>query len=201
MIIQAGFREEDKDTAAALYWEAFGEKLGFAMGPKPKGIAFTRSVIRADHGISATSDEGALLGIVGFKTTKGALVDGNFTDLRAVYGFFGAIWRTAILSLLERDEENKRFLMDGIFVTEAARGQGVGQALLTAVCNEAHQRGYKEIRLDVIDTNPRARALYERFDFHAEKTMQLGPLRHFFGFSAATTMVKALNSNSETCEN
>jgi len=82
--------------------------------------------------------------------------------------------------------------MDGIFVAPAARGHGVGTALLDATIAEARTRGYAEVRLDVIDSNPRARALYERVGFVAKDTQQLGPLRHIFGFKSATTMVRAV---------
>ena len=79
--------------------------------------------------------------------------------------------------------------MDGIFVSNRARGKGVGTALLDAVCAEAKARGYSEVRLDVIDTNPRARALYERQGFVATDTQHLGLLRHVFGFKSSETMV------------
>ncbi len=178
--------------AAALYWDAFGPKLGKTLGPKSRGIAFTTRVFDPTHGISAHAPDGTLLGVAGFKTSKGALVGGGFSDLKAIFGTFGALWRAALLSLLERDIENERFLMDGIFVSPKARGLGVGTALMQALFAEGQARGYREIRLDVIDANPRARALYERLGFVAIKTDTLGPLRHVFGFSTSTTMVKPL---------
>ena len=111
--------------------------------------------------------------------------------MRAIYGTFGAVWRAMLLSMLERDIENQRFLTDGIFVTADARGQGVDQALLAAVKSAAERRGYDTIRLDVIDTNPRAKALYDRNGFSSVDTQHLGPLKHIFGFQSVTTMVAA----------
>lgn len=187
-----GINADDKAAAAALYWEAFGEKLGLVLGPRKKGLAFINRVLDPSHAISALDQHGALIGVVGFKTHKGALVGGEFSDLAAVFGFFSACWRVTFLALLDRDVENTRFLMDGIFVTKEARGKGVGKALLAAICAEAKARGYTAIRLDVIDTNPRARALYERVGFEAAKTAHLGLLHHIFGFRSATAMVKQL---------
>ena len=57
---------------------------------------------------------------------------------------------------------------------------------------EAQARGYGQVRLDVIDTNWRAKALYERLGFKVLKTDQLGLLRYIFGFASSSTMVKDL---------
>lgn len=194
MIISHGIPKADCDAAATLYWEAFSDKLGMVMGPRNKGIRFIRRVLRTDHAICAHDADGRLLGVAGFKTSAGALVGGDFADLQAIYGVRSALWRAFALYTLERDTENDRFLMDGIFVTENARGRGVGTALLQAITKTAKARGYAEVRLDVIDTNPRARALYEREGFRAIKTQQIGLLRHVFGFRSATTMVRTVSS-------
>ncbi len=193
-----GLPDRLRAEAADLYWDAFGGKLARVMGPKPKAVAFLRKALREDHVISALSERGALLGLVGFKTHAGSFAGGEWADMREVYGRFGALWRAWLLSLLERDVENERFLLDGICVAEGARGQGVGTLLLKAVCDEARTRGHSGVRLDVIATNPRARALYERFGFVAVKTDHLGPLRHVFGFASSTTMVLSLDRFSQT---
>ena len=190
MKITVGIPSVDIDKVAALYWEAFGKKLGSVMGPKDRALRFIASVLQSDHGICAHDDAGHLLGVVGFKTAKGALVGGGYQDLRRVYGTMGAVVRIAVLAALERDTENQRFLMDGLFVDPRARGQGVGTALLDAICAEAAHRGYTQVRLDVIDTNPRARALYLKEGFKEVKTTGIGPLRYVFGFSSSTTMVR-----------
>ncbi|MDP5084467.1 MAG: GNAT family N-acetyltransferase [Yoonia sp.] len=190
MEIVVGIPRANREEAAALYWEAFGEKLGFVLGPKDQALQFVRSVLRPDHGICAIDENGKLLGIAGFKTTQGALVGGEFRDLRRVYGWISATVRFTLLVALERDIENERFLMDGLFVAREARGLGVGTALLDAVAQEAKRRGYGQVRLDVVDTNPRAKALYRHVGFKEIRTAKIGVLRHFFGFSAATTMVR-----------
>ena len=189
MIIRNGIARHDQAAVTALYWEAFGAKLGRVMRPKTKALAFIETVLDGSHAICAHDDAGQLLGVVGFKTHTGALVGGTFRDLVHVYGVFGATWRAGLLSFLEHDTENERFLMDGIFVAPSARGQGVGTALLQAIMIEAKTRGYAHVRLDVIDTNPRARTLYERSGFVVIDTHHLGPLRFIFGYRSSATMV------------
>ena len=132
----------------------------------------------------------AILGVAGFKTDQGAFVGGTFRDLQRVYGSFGALWRAPLLSILERDLAPDTLLMDGIFVAPQARGKGIGAALLTAVSQHAAALGLAQVRLDVIDSNPRARALYERQGFKPLGTTHLGPFKHLFGFQSATTMTR-----------
>ena len=153
-------------------------------------------MVSPEYALCARNDDGTLLGVAGFKTNEGALIGGEFSDLREIYGAFGASWRALLLSMLERSVEEKSFLMDGIFVTREARGLGVGTALLRAIIAEAETRGCADVRLDVIDTNARARALYEREGFVAGKVQSLGPLKYIFGFSSATEMRFTLRAHS-----
>jgi len=184
-----GLPPDQRAAAARLYWQAFGGKLGRVMGPEARALAFLVRVIREDHVIAALEGD-TLLGLIGFKTPQGAFAGGDMADLRAVYGLTGSLWRGALLEMLSREVDSERFLVDGICVAAEARGHGIGSALIEAICAEARARGYAEVRLDVIDINPRARALYERHGFVATRTAPMGPLRHVFGFAAATTMVR-----------
>lgn len=162
------------------------------MGPEARAHAFLLRVLRADHCICALSDDGQLLGIAGFKSPSGSFAGGEVQDFQAIYGRIGAAWRGSLLRLLQSDVDNDRFLIDGICVARDQRGQGVGSALVAALMAEGTARGYDAIRLEVIDTNIRARALYERLGFAAWRSETLGPLRHAFGFSRAVTMVRSL---------
>lgn len=190
--IRKGLPAAQHPAAARLYWEAFGAKLGTVMGPDDRALAYLARVIRADHCFTAQSADGTLLGIAGFKSPLGSFAGGGPADLRVIYGRFGAYWRSLVLEALLDDVDNRRFLIDGIAVTRAARGQGIGTALVAALCAEGRARGYPEIRLEVIDSNWRARALYKRLGFVATHTARLGLLRPFFGFTAAITMVRPL---------
>lgn len=131
-----------------------------------------------------------LWGVAGFKTDAGALTDAECSDLRAVYGTLGAAWRIPFLSLFERNTIPDILTLDGIFVIEEARGNGVDTALLDAIMQVAEDTRKSGVRLDLIDTNPRAKALYERRGFEATGKQHLGPLEWVFCFASATTMVK-----------
>ena len=186
-----GLPETLRRDAARLYWLAFGSKLGAVLGPDARALRFLERVIRADQVVIAL-DDGQLLGLAGFKTQAGSFAGGSPDDMRAIYGRFGAFWRMALIGILSRYIDNQRFLLDGICVAPQMRSQGIGAALLQEIAAEGTRRGYGALRLDVVDSNARARALYERLGFRAVKDQRLGPLRHVFGFSVATTMIRAL---------
>ncbi|WP_306112891.1 MULTISPECIES: GNAT family N-acetyltransferase [unclassified Roseovarius] len=186
--IRHGFDPAHRQAAAALYWQAFKGKLGKVMGPDARALAFFEATMDADYALSAVDADGRLLGIAGFKTSEGSLSGGTLRDMTRIYGWFGGTWRGLILSTLERDLAPGVLLMDGICVDADARGLGVGTALLDAIKEHARQADLNSVRLDVIDTNPRARALYERRGFEPMGTTHTGVLRHLFGFRSATTM-------------
>lgn len=191
LAIRHGLPREQRRAAAELYWQAFGGKLGRVLGPEHLALIYLERVIREDHVFVALLDD-RLVGLAGFKTAEGSFAGGTLDDLRAVYGRAGSLWRSALLRLLGRDLDNARFLMDGVCVAREARGQGIGSRLIDAICTEARRRGYAEVRLDVIDSNWRAKALYERLGFAVAGEQRLGPLRHIFGFHSATMMVRRI---------
>lgn len=188
--ILAGFPEDQRPVAARLFWQAFSGKLGKVLAPEDKALRLVERILNPEFAISAVDEDGRLLGLAGYKTSDGALAGGSLADMTAVYGMFGGLWRGFLLDVLERKIEPDCLLMDGIFVAETARGQGIGGTLLKAIGEEARQRSLSRVRLDVVDTNPRAKALYERSGFKAVGEEKTGFLELLFGFSSATRMEK-----------
>ncbi|MEO1773682.1 MAG: GNAT family N-acetyltransferase [Pseudomonadota bacterium] len=199
--ILRGLGPVPRRDAAVLYWQAFPRKLGAILGPEDWALDFLTEVLDPAHCLSAICRRhGQLLGVAGFKTVQGAFVGGGYEALRRVYGPFGALWRAALLALLDRPLAPGVLLMDGIAVASAARGKGIGTDLLVAIESEAADRGLRAVRLDVIDRNPRARALYERCGYVPTATQSVGIMGRVLGFSSSTTMVKALGERKELRE-
>lgn len=190
--LRFGLPDDLRPDAARLYWLAFGSKLGGILGPEARALRYLEFTLRGDHAVVALDHRDRLLGIAGFKSPAGSFAGGTLRDMQGAYGVFGAAWRSWLLSRLSRDVDNRRFLIDGICVAPSARSHGIGTALIGALCAEARKRSYPEVRLEVIDSNLRARALYARLGFKVLKTERIGLLAYIFGFRAATTMILPL---------
>ena len=104
----------------------------------------------------------------------------------------GALWRAPLIALFEREAKPDELLMDGVVVTPEARGRGVGSLLLDAIAAHAASLGRRSVRLEVVDANPRARALYERRGFVATESQSVPFLRPFFGFGRSDAMTRRL---------
>jgi hypothetical protein len=101
--ISTGFTPDETDLAFTLYWQAFGAKLGKVLGPEHKARPFITAVMDPSFALVARSPDGKMLGMAGFKTSKGALVGGELPDMHQHYGFWGGLWRGLLLALLERN--------------------------------------------------------------------------------------------------
>lgn len=195
--LKVGLPIELRREAAQLYLDAFDRKLGPVLGRGQRAVGYLAQTLQLSKSIVALGPEGQLLGLAGFHDDRGGFVGGGFGDLRQHYGLIGAAWRGVLLSLFERAPPTDQLLMDGVVVTEQSRGLGIGTELLNGVGEVAKARELPAIRLDVVDTNPRARALYERHGFTAEVEQSVWPLHRLFGFRKSTTMVKMLEQGGD----
>ncbi|MGV6816411.1 MAG: GNAT family N-acetyltransferase [Thiotrichales bacterium] len=183
-----GIPEHFRDAAVTLYDDAFASKLGLAV----KNTEHRRSLFRAgfalEFGIAAIAGD-QLVGIAGFQTAEGSLTGGiSYADLVKHLGWFKGSRAALLFLLYERRPEPGELLMDGIAVHSDVRGQGVGSSLLAEIRRYARRYDYERIRLDVVDTNPRAKKLYERIGFRVTKTEQFPWLGRFLGFKKVSTM-------------
>ncbi len=188
--IRLGVPRENIDAATTLYCDAFQEKLTPFLGPKERASRFLASGLEPSRAIVALQGS-SVVGIAGFKLNGKGLFEPGLGRFVKEYGWTAPA-RVLGLLLLERQEGADHLLMDGIAVSETVRGRGIGTRLLQAIESHARTLNKIAIRLDVIDTNPGARRLYERFGFEAVKTTGIGPLKHLFSFRTSTEMHKPL---------
>ncbi|MFD5159192.1 GNAT family N-acetyltransferase [Streptomyces hawaiiensis] len=192
--VQRGVPEGAELRAAELYWDAFGRKLGPALNPPGKAVPFIAAHLNADRAVCAIF-EGRLVGLAGYQLGGRALTGGSASAVLRAYGYLGGLRRLPLLALFERRPAPGQLVMDGIAVDPDTRGRGIGSLLIEEVAAVAAEHDCREIRLDVIDTNPRARALYERRGFTAVRTEYTPCLRGLLGFGAVTTMHRPVEAD------
>ena len=185
--IVVGFGPQHRAVVAGLYWDAFGRKLDHAIGPRHRGIGLIEKTLDPSRAVAAFQD-GELIGIAGFHLDGRALATIRTRDIFREFGPLSGIRRTLWASILHRRVRPDELLMDGIVVRADRRGHGTGTHLLSRLFSLALEHGKRVVRLDVVDTNPAARRLYERMGFVQIKTGRVPVLRRVMGFPAATTM-------------
>jgi ribosomal protein S18 acetylase RimI-like enzyme len=73
----------------------------------------------------------------------------------------------------------------------------VGTKLLDEVIAIARESGKRRVRLHVVDTNPRAQALYQRLGFRVTKVEPTGYMERWLGSGATVAMEKPVASAGE----
>jgi ribosomal protein S18 acetylase RimI-like enzyme len=189
--IQQGFTEEQRGQVGALYFAAFAQKLTPLLGADDRAIRFVAAELDPACCFIAADADGKVLGVAGFQHGGSKLVNIRYGALVREYGWLGGTLRGVVGALFERHADATHLQMDGIAVHPDARGLGIGTRLLDALTAFAAEHGYKGVRLEVVDSNMRARRLYERVGFAAVKTAAYPYLRSL-GFTAVTTMEKSI---------
>ena len=100
------------------------------------------------------------------------------TDIVLIAERDGAVVGSAGLHPAAASLRRRHAVYMGITVAPEAQGQGVGSALMAAVCDYADRwLGALRVELTVFADNARAIALYRKFGFEVEGTMRAYALR------------------------
>lgn len=185
--------KEFRDSAIQLYFNSLKEKLEPILGSNGRAQEVLASSITTDKCLVAVCDE-KLVGIMGIQTNKGGFVNPSLKTMIRIYGILGGILRMIGLVILHHSTGADEFHIDGVAVTHEMRGEGIGSRLFDLLERTASKKRIRTISLEVIDTNPRAKALYEQLGFVEIKTQAIRPLNLFikFPFRSATLMVKTI---------
>jgi ribosomal protein S18 acetylase RimI-like enzyme len=180
-------------SAIRLYFNALKEKLAPILGSDGRAQEAMANNIATDRCIVAICNK-KLVGIIGIQTNKRGFVNPNLKTMVRIYGSYGGILRMGGLAILHHTTGNDELYVDGIAVASEMRGKGIGSHLFEMLEQVALNKRVKTISLEVIDTNPRAKALYQRLGFVPVKTQTLWPLNLFVGFPfrSATLMAKTM---------
>ena len=183
-------------AAVYLFLDALGEKLVPVLGDDARAQAVLENSLDPTRGIAAVC-EGELVGLLAIKDREGGFIAPTLRAMTQTYGLLGGLYRMVGLAFLHHAVAPDEFYVDGVAVVGAMRGRGVGSQLFARFEKRALENGVRTLSLTVIDTNPRAEALYERLGFVRVKQERLWPLNRIFGlpFASGTLMVKKIDGS------
>lgn len=194
-------RQEDAPMLARLYEEAFGSKLHWALGryagamPDLVRDLLLHDQMRLSETLVAELD-GQVAGMAVLRRDH-THRPRWLTIWRLVRRYVKG-WRiltaTFIMSAMCSNLcTPTRSYLESLAVNARYRGQGIGTHLLEKCFEESRRAGKREISLHVVDTNPRAKQLYERMGFRTVRVERFGWIAsRWMGFSAQYFMVRPL---------
>ncbi|MCX7878246.1 MAG: GNAT family N-acetyltransferase [Ignavibacteria bacterium] len=185
-----GLIEEHRKDAVSLYYEAFAQKFS-ALMTKEEAMEIFPELLNSEQVICALQN-GCLVGFAGIQHGKKPLFRICTCRFIKSLGLLRGILTVVVMLLFRRAFRQGELLMDGICVDKNFRGMGIGTLLMEAVFDFAREKGYETIRLDVVDTNPQARKLYERLGFEPVSDRNYPLTKKLMGFSSSTRMVKKI---------
>lgn len=190
--LRRGLPEAQRLEAARLYFAGFERKLAPVLGTAATAVPLIAQALELDRGLAAFQG-GRLVGILGLNFSRKRFFNLSSADLVHHCGFWRGWISALLLSTLERRVTVGQLLLDGIAVAPDCRGAGVGTRLLLEAEVVALEQGLASVRLDVVDTNPSARQLYQRLGYRETAQVRLPwPLTLLWSFHHSVTMVKPL---------
>ncbi len=193
MEIKQKLTSEHKTAVSALFISALGEKFLPILGQKSKAVALLNASYNRKNCFLAL-EQNKLLGFLAFQTKRKSFLAISLKNMCKIFGFLPGIAKALALSLLNYRCKSGEFYIDAIAVAEAARGKGAGTKLINASLGYAKTQGFKFASLQVINTNPKAKALYEKLGFRVVKKSTTFPFNAIFkwNFQSAYLMRKEL---------
>lgn len=190
--ISVGLPPDSSAKIAAMYFDIFSRKLGAVLGRRA-AVAMIADHINANRIIVALDGE-KVVGIAGLKYNGTGFFAPDRRGFLKHYGPLVGRVRAGLWASVQTNPRSHQLLLEGLGVQAHLRSRGIGTALLEAVNRRARELDKTEVILEVVDTNPRAKALYERFGYQTVLNTRRWMFR-LAGFSSAHLMLCRLTDS------
>lgn len=192
-----------RQEIAEILYDSFAQKINYLWiitKDKEKAVRIIKKHMNLDL-CFIKWQEGKVAGVASIETKE----SGNFIDIPLKtfikeFSFFAGIFRYLAYQIYKDKQvkmNSKRIHLDLVAVNQEMRGQGIGSSLLQAAYQLGKRLGKTEIVLEVVDSNPRAKKLYEKQGFVEENFEDFSGFLGLFtkkaGFQGVSTMVFDLN--------
>ena len=186
--IHLGVPQPQRTTVARIFYESFQDKFVRVFGGPGQANQFIARVIREDRILVAFID-GQAVGFAGLHYHGKNLLECQLAEIVRIYGMTAIRVMMYFLITLFNEPNPHQPHLEVLAVREKYRNQGIGTKLLRSTIAFVQQQGFSQISLDVVDTNPKAKKLYERMGFQKAKDRKIPyPSNILTGFSIITYM-------------
>lgn len=184
--------EKEMRAISEIVFESFEQKF-LAIAPKisrEKWIEKLNEILTFNQGLYFHNDteiQGvALLTLKNFP---------SFYPFRKIIKHLG-LFRSILfwMIFLNPVKSSKEVKLELLAVKSSTRGSGVGGKLLNYLFEYSKKNNFECISLEVVDTNPKAKKLYERLGFQTIKSVKTSRLTDKAGFTGYDIMKMDLNS-------
>lgn len=187
--IQFGIPKNQQLIIANIFYENFQDKFKIFLGNKKKAIPLIASTLEDDRIIVAIKN-GKVIGFAGLQYHKKSFSIPSLTQIVKIYGFMTI--RTFPFFVISSFNKPKSFQLhlESLAVTGKEQGKGIGTQLLNATINHAKAKSFSQIKLEVIQTNQKAKKLYKKIGFKSTKIIKIPyPFSYIIGFSSFEEML------------
>lgn len=185
--VRQGIPEALRGEAARLYAGVFAAKYQALIGEGPQAEAVIAASLCLSQAFAAFC-QGRLVGLAGYNRPNSHFLSLRAPVLIREFGLLPGLWRYFLHVCQRKRLPRQELLIDGIVVAEDWRGRGLGSLLIERLAYLGQLQGRAGLRLGVVDTNPRARQLYERLGFALLETRYYRLLRGWIPFTALQVM-------------
>jgi ribosomal protein S18 acetylase RimI-like enzyme len=192
--IKLGIPEELRHQAAVICCEGFLSQIEWLFGSKQKAIAVVEHSFDGELGLTAQV-QGQLVGFVGLRYENRPFLQFDRSHCIRELGLLRGLLAFWVFNNISPTKPLADELYIAVLVVDASiRGKGIGSSLMQAAFEVAQQNQCHSVVLDVANTNPNARRLYERLGFKLVRTIEFKYLPKWIS-SGATIMRKELISS------
>jgi ribosomal protein S18 acetylase RimI-like enzyme len=181
-----------KNRLADIYFQAFGRKVTAIIRPECKAREIVIKSLNYDMALYAFDGSKNLIGFLGFHTNSKEFIRYKYRNLREYFNALNAFIKLVILRFSIPVLQKNEIRIDSVAIENSFRGRGIGTALIENFSNFAKTNNFNKIYLEVVDTNPEAKKLYNRLGFITKKRVRYYFFARRAGFSAEDIMFKEI---------
>ena len=183
--------------AVEIFYEAFERKIKPLIKSKETACEIYKKSINSDRVIYALLDD-KVVGIAGLHYNNKNFMNNKYHYFREHFNPVKSFLIYTIYKWFSPQIKENELRIDTLAVKSTYRGMGIGSRLMKEVFSIAKNKGFDEVILEVVNTNPEAKRLYERTGFTVKKIVKYYFLTMSAGFTSEYIMSYKLKEKSDS---